>query len=64
MAGNYATKPTQDIDLDIIIIKDTNKPLVLDEPVEFEKSPVEVYQGIGKITHCSRGISYGIYPVL
>ena len=33
--------------------------LVADEPVKFEKQPVEV-QGFGNITDCSRGI-YGIY---
>jgi hypothetical protein len=36
-----------------------NRQLVTDEPVEFEKQPVEI-QDFGKITHHFRGI-YGIY---
>ena len=39
-----------------------NRPIVTDEPVEFEKEPVEV-QGCRKITSHFRGI-YRIYPNL
>ena len=39
-----------------------NRQLVTNEPVEFEKYPVEV-QDCRKITDHSRGI-YGIYPDL
>ena len=35
------------------------RPLITDEPVEFEKEPVEV-EDFGKITHQFRGI-YRIY---
>ena len=37
-----------------------NRQLVSDEPVEFEKSPVEVHQDCRKRTDHFRGI-YGIY---
>ena len=33
-----------------------NQQLVTDEPVEFEKQPVEVHQDCRKITHRFRGI--------
>ena len=36
-----------------------NRPLVTDEPIEFENQPIEV-QDFKKITHHFRGI-YGIY---
>jgi hypothetical protein len=39
-----------------------NRKLVIDEPVEFEKQPVEVHQDCRKITDHFRGI-YRIYPI-